>query len=625
MINRTLVVLSTLVLVYGAGDGALRAAAASLENQIPASFRDFSGFGTLQFRATINIEDSRNPSGAPQDFSVELVDGSGGSESVRVSDFSDALFFPPGTDSQKIILNGSRIPLSAYGSVDLSNITAVRFLFDQPARGALLLSDVLLDAQADGATAPDPALTGPFAVDVDEYDFGDQAFTPPDPTWIWPVEVIASVHYPQNLAAGPFPLVLFMHGRHATCYDPVTSGAFLQWPCTGSRLPIPSYQGYDYVASILASHGYIVVSVGANGINARDNSVPDLGMLARAQLLQHHLGIWETFNTTGGVPFGNTFVGRVDLNNIGTMGHSRGGEGVVRHYVLNEAQGQPFGIEAVFPLAPVDFNRPVINNVDLAVMLPYCDGDVSDLQGMHFFDDALYNVSGDTGAKHTILVMGANHNFFNTVWTPSEFGPGRGTSDDWRASSDPQCGVSQPTRLSEAEQRGTLLAYLTAFFRTYLGGESQFLPLLRGDQAPPPSAMTDDIFLTFHPVDDDSRLEINHFAADPDRTMNELGGTVVEQDLTPYELCGGESPQDLHCLATLSGSRQPHTTTSARSSRRGLGQLRFGWSDGAVCDADGNGDYDFGDVLTVFLRCLRGGGGACFREVLATIRDCGRP
>jgi hypothetical protein len=67
------------------------------------------------------------------------------------------------------------------------------------------------------------------------------------------------------------------------------------------------------------------------------------------------------------------------------------------------------------PLAPVGFNRPVINNVPLAVPLPYCDSDVSDLQGVHFFDDARFNVPSDQAPKHTLLVMGANHNFYNTI------------------------------------------------------------------------------------------------------------------------------------------------------------------------------------------------------------------
>ncbi len=66
------------------------------------------------------------------------------------------------------------------------------------------------------------------------------------------------------------------------------------------------------------------------------------------------------FNTTGGAPFGTRFAGKVDMQNIGTMGHSRAGEGVVRHYNYNIEQGSPYRIKAVLPLAPVDFTRPTM-------------------------------------------------------------------------------------------------------------------------------------------------------------------------------------------------------------------------------------------------------------------------
>lgn len=272
------------------------------------------------------------------------------------------------------------------------------------------------------AQTTDPAAPGPLAVAREEYNFGETAFTPTN--FPGPVELLGSVHYPAALAGGPFPVVIFLHGRHATCF---TGGsAFLLWPCTlaGSQ-PIPSYQGYDYISAVLASHGYIVISISANGVNAKDNLVRDLGALARAELIQKHLDVWRAFNTTGGPPFGDKFVGKLDLTKVGTMGHSRGGEGVVRHFLLNNSLGSPYGVRAVFPLASVDFNRFMVNNAALGLLLPYCDGDVIDLQGVHFYDDVRYNVPGDLAPKHYVLVMGANHNFYNTVWSPSSPFPGR--------------------------------------------------------------------------------------------------------------------------------------------------------------------------------------------------------
>jgi dienelactone hydrolase len=431
------------------------------------------------------------------------------------------------------------------------------------------------------AQTPDPGATGPFAVTREEYDYGNLAFQPTG--FPSAVELKASVHYPTGLPGGPFPVVVFMHGRHVTCYRNTT--AALRWPCRSTESVIPSYQGYDYISQQLASNGYIVVSVSANGINAFDNNVTDLGMQARAELIQRHLNQWNTFNTAGAAPFGTKFVGKVDLTRVGTMGHSRGGEGVVKHYVHNTSLGSPYGVKAVFPLAPVDFNRPVVNNSALAVLLPYCDGDVSDNQGVHFYDDARYNVAGDTAPKHTLQVMGANHNFYNTVWTPGLFPAG--TSDDWNAfvsggTADAHCGTGAGNkRLTAAQQRGTGLAYISAAMRAYVGGETQFLPLLTGEAPPPASAQTTNLHVSYHaPGTAAKRRDVNRLLTSANLTTNTLGGATTQTGLTPHDLCGGNSPQPQHCLpSTQSTSRQPHTVPSARATTlRGLSQLRTGWS-----------------------------------------------
>src|SRR6201988_1988513 len=427
------------------------------------------------------------------------------------------------------------------------------------------------------AQVPDPGTPGPLAVTREEYNFGDTAFQPSN--FPGPVELRASIHYPTALA-GPYPVIILLHGRHATCFK--GGSQLLQWPCTtnGSQ-PIPSFQGYDYVSEVLASHGYVVVSVSANGVNAVDNFVFDLGALARAELIQKHLDILNGCNTTGGSPFGTKFVGKFDLTRVGTMGHSRGGEGVVRHYVLNNELGEPYDIKAVFPLATVDFNRFVVNNAALNVLLPYCDGDVSDLQGVHFYDDARYNVPGDQSPKHYELVMGANHNFYNTIWSPSS--PFPGAVNDWLAfvpggHSDSQSGGGKGNqRLTEAQQRGTGLAYMSAFFRAYVGGESQFIPILTGDAPPPPSAQTNNLFVSYH-APANLRLDVNRLLNDTNLTTNTLGGTVTQTGLTPYELCGGEAPQPQRCLPDNFNAQQPHTTPSARSPARGLSQLKTGWN-----------------------------------------------
>ena len=443
-------------------------------------------------------------------------------------------------------------------------------------RGSLLLAVVVCFLKCTApepsaaAQSPDPTSPGPFTVVKEEYDFGDTAFTPAG--FPAPVEVRGSVHYPLEFSNGSRPVLIFLHGRHGVCYQGTSAGNF-QWPCPAGQLPIPSYAGYDYLASLLASQGYFVISISADGINAVDNTTADFGASARAQLIQRHLDLWNTFNTVGGEPFGTKFVGRLNLQRVGTMGHSRGGEGVVSHFIFNQASGSPYGIKAVFPLAPVDFNREIINQVPLGVLLPYCDGDVNDLAGVHFYDDSRYNLPGDPAPKHTFLVMGANHNFYNTVWTPGLFPAS--TSDDWSTSmtraGDPFCGtVPGNQRLSDSRQRSTALVYITAFFRVYVGGETQFAPLLTGASPPPASATTQDIFATYHAPDVPGlRRDVNRLTNVANLTTNTLDGAVTPAGLMPFSLCGGPAQPD--CLLGQIAARQPHTN--------GLSQLTTGWLD----------------------------------------------
>jgi hypothetical protein len=147
---------------------------------------------------------------------------------------------------------------------------------------------------------------------------------------------------------------------------------------------------------------------------------------------------------------------------------------------------------------------------------------------------------------------------------------------------DPHCGlVPGNQRLTAEQQRGTGRAYFTGFFRIYLGGESDFFALFTGDAPPPPSAMTEQILVSYHPPDDPLiRRDVNRLLNATNLTSNTLSGTVTQTGLTPYDHCGGEEPQPRHCLPTppQPTARQPHTTPSALApERRGLSQLRFGW------------------------------------------------
>ena len=61
----------------------------------------------------------------------------------------------------------------------------------------------------------DPAESGGFDVSVAEYDGGPTILVDPQGL-TYPGEVHGVVHYPTT-GAGPFPLVVYLHGNHGTC------------------------------------------------------------------------------------------------------------------------------------------------------------------------------------------------------------------------------------------------------------------------------------------------------------------------------------------------------------------------------------------------------------------------
>lgn len=116
-----------------------------LPNELQGPSRNVSGSRTLQFRASVNFADARNPVNAPQDCRVILTDHLGAQSSVLLSNHSRILYYPPGTMEEvpKVILNTARVPLNAFAGVDFTDIRSIQLAFDNPS-GALLVSDLAL-------------------------------------------------------------------------------------------------------------------------------------------------------------------------------------------------------------------------------------------------------------------------------------------------------------------------------------------------------------------------------------------------------------------------------------------------------------------------------------------------
>jgi hypothetical protein len=327
---------------------------------------------------------------------------------------------------------------------------------------ALMLMTLGWSVSAQNDTAPDATIQGPLATTNAEYQFlgiSDPAISD---------EIIdhwAVVHRPQDLSAGPYPVVIFLHGNHATCgigSNPrIDSNCqyTTQGTCPAGYVVVPNHRGYDYLADNLASWGYIVVSINANrGITCRNDGPPSDRFLirARGRLVLRHLQLLSTWNTSGGTPksLGVELQGLLDFSNVGLMGHSRGGEGVRAAYNIYRDVGSPWPAEipdpvtfkAVFEIGPVDGQATPQVNADGTVwnvLLPMCDGDVSDLQGVKAYDRAL-RMFAETPAtqKSSYTVWGTNHNFYNTEWQQSDSG---GCTDHPRLWTGPPGSVSQQT------------------------------------------------------------------------------------------------------------------------------------------------------------------------------------
>jgi dienelactone hydrolase len=341
---------------------------------------------------------------------------------------------------------------------------------------------------------PDPAARGALDTVRTDYDAGSTVVGGGSSTTTFPEELKGSVHRP--VGAGPFPVLLFLHGRHSTCA--VVGQDALGSPCPDTPLTnsIDSYKGYDYLADTLASSGYVVMSVNANGTNSYDLSTTDAGANARSQIIAKSLDLLAAWDRAPGpTGIGDTLIGKLDLTRIGIMGHSRGGEGVADFIEYNRTRppsaagadgvvdsGPRYpGLKAVFSLAPIDRKNQQPHGVAFATLLPYCDGDVSDLSGSRAFERGKDRNSAEGFPTYQFGVTGTNHNFYNTVWTGGDVNP---SGDDNKTTTDTACSLKdQPAtsvRLSPPDQRRVGLALMAAFLRRHVGDETGFEPLLRG-------------------------------------------------------------------------------------------------------------------------------------------------
>ena len=308
------------------------------------------------------------------------------------------------------------------------------------------------------------------------------------------------VWYPQG--DGPFPLVLIVHGNHSMreFSDP----------------------GYEYLGQHLASHGYILCSVDMNFINGGMRKEND----ARGWLLLEHLKVWQGFHEA----VDNTFGGKVDMDRIALMGHSRGGEAVTHAAVFNRLKHYPddasvtfnygFAIQSIVSIAPVDGQyKPAgryapVRDVNYLTLHGGHDADVTQFQG-----DRIYNRlslrPGSNQFKSSVYVYRANHGQFNTVWGATDHGPPRSLL------------LNRKALLKGEEQRLIGKVFITAFLAATLRDDRSYLPLF-GNARCGRDWLPDTAIATRY--EDASFQVVADFEEDVDVTTTTLAGGAIRAE-----------------------------------------------------------------------------------------------
>jgi hypothetical protein len=279
--------------------------------------------------------------------------------------------------------------------------------------------------------------------------------------------------------------------------------------------------GYAYLGELLASRGFITASVDENFINGMSQEND-----GRGWLLLQHLAAWKAFDGEEG----NPFEGRVDMDRIALIGHSRGGEAVAHAAAFNRLQRYPddaslefdfgFGIRSLIAIAPVDgqylpADRSVpVSDVNYMVFHGSHDGDVSTFQGIRQW--ARVDLTGSPDRfKAAIYMYRANHGQWNTVWGPTDRGERSARSLDLRGLIDGE------------EQRDFARIYVSAFLEATLHDDDRYLPVFRdhrviGQWLPQTMYVTRYRSGSFTPLAD--------FEEDIDVTSGSVPGVVLRGD-----------------------------------------------------------------------------------------------
>lgn len=310
-----------------------------------------------------------------------------------------------------------------------------------------------------------------------------------------------------------------------------------------------TYTNYAFLLEHLARNGFVAMSI---------HMQTGLHGLARANAFFDHL------NTV------KTLFGAKLQNNVGVLGHSRGGEAVFKITRLNQSLGLGIGLNALMALGPTDqYGREAISGaaaVPLFVLYGAKDDDVSGWTGgtpqIRMSGFSLYDRYRDKD-KSMAFVYDATHNGF--VTHNEAFGT-----------------PPPPPLMTVADQQKILLAYVNAFCRMQLLGETEWAGMFTGEWKPPQvSATGATIPFQFR---DTTRRTMDDFEgphAPNDWQTSTIGGSVAQTGLpsAPVETQlftnDNASPHDTGGLRLTWNSSGDQLVFSVPAGQRDVSAFKF--------------------------------------------------
>ncbi len=360
------------------------------------------------------------------------------------------------------VSTGVPLPLDAYG------IGEFDLVLDFDLNGQLDPGDIMLGTDSADFTVMgnlhDP---GPLATEQFEHSGG-----------VWYTQ---RVYYPTDIESmEPAPLVVISHGNGH------------------------NYTWYDYLGHHLASYGYVVM--------AHTNlTQPGIETASTTTLVNtdYFLEVADTL-------VGGALAGRIDGNRIVWIGHSRGGEGVVRAYDRMVDEGytndnySPEDIVLISSIAPTTFYTVEYSNPHDAPYHLFAGAADGDVHGAPWSTNVQYFrlTSAAESAVQTTYLHGVGHNEFNCCGFDDATGPdliGRDATQD------------------------IAKAYYLALVRYYASGHEPSLDYLKrnADSFRPRELASDAVIANEYRPDPSETVPVDTFQSNPEVDVASSGAAVT--------------------------------------------------------------------------------------------------